>query len=229
MKKLKKSDILLFVARAAVIIFLIAAAIWYFASGKEFSVEAILHYTPSNWFLATGFMLLLYAMKSIVFFLPLMVLQIAVGLYFPTWAAILVNILGMAVELNLPYWLGRKLGFNTADKQTQKYPVIRNILEGGQNKLSISYILRAVNMLPMDVVSMYLGSLHFPYLVYFTGSMVGAMFGILAATFIGMSLTDPTSPLFILSVVASCVLAGTSFLVYRRICKKQQKQEKYRS
>ena len=207
--------------RAALVISLAAIAVWSFASGKEFSVEAVLSYTPSNIPAAIAFILALYAVKSIVFFLPLMVIQIAVGLYFPTWLAIIINIVGMAVELNIPYFIGRKLGFGSADKLFAKVPKIRNFVDGEGNKWFISYILRAVNMLPMDLVSMYLGSIGFPYLVYFTGSMVGALFGIFAATFIGMSLTDPTSPLFIGSCVASCLIAGAAVIVYRIIAKRQ--------
>ena len=76
---------------------------------------------------------------------------------------------------------------------------------------------RALNMLPFDLVSMYLGSLKYPYLTYFSGSIVGAAFGVLSATLIGRSLTDPTSPMFIFSCVLSCTIAGASFVMYRRI------------
>jgi uncharacterized membrane protein YdjX (TVP38/TMEM64 family) len=69
-------------------------------------------------------------------------------------------------------------------------------------------------MLPMDLVSTYLGSVRFPYFMYFTGSLAGALFGIIAATFIGMSLTDPTSPMFIIACAASFTLAGISSLLY---------------
>ena len=219
----KRATLLLNLTRAALVVFLIAAAIYYFASGNKFSVEAVLSYTPSNIPAAIAFILALYAIKSIVFFLPLMVIQIAVGLYFPTWLAIIINIVGMAVELNIPYFIGRKLGFGSADKLFAKVPKIRGFVDGDASKWFISYILRAVNMLPMDLVSMYLGSANFPYFTYFTGSLVGALFGILAATFIGMSLTDPFSPLFIGSCVASCLIAISATVVYRIIVKKQNK------
>ena len=217
----KRATLLLNLTRAALVVFLIAAAIYYFASGNKFSVEAVLSYTPSNIPAAIAFILALYAIKSIVFFLPLMVIQIAVGLYFPTWLAIIINIVGMVVELNIPYFIGYKLGFGSADKLFARFPKIRGFVDGDGNKWFISYILRAVNMLPMDLVSMYLGSARFPYLTYFTGSLVGALFGILAATFIGMSLTDPLSPMFIGSCIASCLIAASATVVYRIITKRQ--------
>lgn len=216
-----KSALFLNRARVLTLVFIAAAAVWYFASGRRFSVDAILSYTPQNWLWATLFLLLLYAVKSVVFFLPLVALQIAAGLFFPTWAAILINIIGMAIELNIPYWLGRKLGFNSADKLFAKFPKIQSTVEGDGNKWFISYILRALNMLPIDLVSLYLGSARFPYFVYFTGSLAGALFGILAATFIGISLTDPTSPTFIIACTASFTLAGASTLIYYIITKRE--------
>ncbi len=223
----KLSRILLNGGRAAVILFIVGAAIWYFSSGHEFPDDATLHYTPDNYVLATFFLLSLYAVKSIVFFLPLVVLQVAVGLFYPTWAALLVNLLGMALELLIPYVIGRKLGFDSADKLLGKFPKVRAIVDGDGSKWFISYILRAVNCLPMDLVSTYLGSSRFPFLPYYTGSLTGALFGILAATLIGRSLTDPTSPLFILSVVLSCTLAGISIFAYFKLTHKKSRSAEH--
>ena len=49
------------------------------------------------------------------------------------------------------------------------------------------------------------------------------LFGVLAATFIGMSLTDPTSPTLILACVLSLTLSGLSCLVYYILSKKRNK------
>ena len=220
-----KAELLINSLRALLVIVIVGAAIWYFASGRRFSVDAILSWTPSNWTLATLFILLLYAVKSIVFFLPIMALQIAVGLYFPTWAAMLVNLAGVALELNIPYWIGRKLGFGSADKLFRKFPKLSAIFAGNRSKWFISYILRAVNMLPIDLVSMYLGSLKFPYLTYFSGSMTGMLFGILSTTLLGRALTDPTSPMFIFACLLSCTIAGLSMLAYHRIGRKAPENE----
>lgn len=222
---MNRSAVLLNIARVLIFVLIIGAAIWYFASGREFSVEAVLNYTPTHMLPAAAFMLLLYAVKSIAMFLPLMVIQIAVGLYFPTATAIIINIIGMSIELTIPYLLGRGLGLRSTDKLLRKFPKVKNIVEGSGSRWFISYILRAVNMLPLDLVSMYLGSLKIPFPIYFTGSLVGAMFGILAATFIGMSLTDPTSPLFIIACAASITLAGLSALLYYFISNKKEKTD----
>lgn len=213
------------ILRVLIALALLCGIVWYLASGKEFSVEAILGYTPESYLLAALFMLGLYIVKTLLVFPPLMVLQIAVGLYFPTLAAILINILGMAIEQSLGYMLGRFIGFGAVDKLLKKYPKVREIAESGKNSRFVAYILRALNMLPMDVVSMYLGSSKMSFPTYLSGSLAGALFGILAATFIGMSLTDPTSPTFILACALSLTISAVSCIIYRRMNRSKASSE----
>ena len=219
----RKAKIVLNIVRAALLILIAAGAVWYFVRGNSFSVEAVLSFTPENYPLAVGFMLLLYVVKTLLVFPPIMVLQIAVGLYVPTPAAILVNIAGVALELSLGYAMGRIIGFDANEKLFRKHPKLLGIISGTKNRWFISYILRALNMLPIDLVSMYLGTSDYPFGVYISGSLTGMLFGVLAATFIGMSLTDPTSPTFILACVLSLTLSGLSCLVYYILSKKRNK------
>ncbi len=221
--KQSKAALIFNIFRAVFLVSIAGGVIWYFASGHEFSVDYILHYTPENYFLAALFMVLLYIIKTLLIFPPIMALQVAVGLYFPTPAAVLVNILGILAEFCVGYFMGRVIGLNFTEKLLQKKPKVREIVESDKNRWFISYILRALNMLPMDVVSMYLGTSRFPFLIYLSGSLVGALFGILAATFIGMSLTDPTSPTFIIACAVSLTLSGLSCLIYYKITHKKDK------
>ena len=225
-KPKNRAALLISVIRIAVVVILAGGIIWYFASGKEFSIDAILHYTPDDYFLAALFMMLLYAVKTLLVFPPIIALQIAVGLYFPTWAAIIVNIVCMVLEHSLGYAIGRFIGLDVTDKLLKKHPKVREIVSSTRNRWFISYILRALNMLPMDVVSMYLGTQKFPFLVYLSGSLAGALFGILAATVIGRSLTDPTSPTFIIACAISITLSALSCLIYYLLTKSKKNGEK---
>lgn len=71
-----------------------------------FSAEDILHYAPRDPWLAAGFILLLYFLKSLSVAFPIMVLQIAAGHLFSPAAALALNILGLAIDLTVPYWIG---------------------------------------------------------------------------------------------------------------------------
>lgn len=74
---------------------------------EDLSVERILSYTPEEPVKAALLMLGLYAVKSVSFIFPIAILQLAVGHLFSTGTALLVNFLGRAVTLALPYWMGR--------------------------------------------------------------------------------------------------------------------------
>lgn len=77
---------------------------------EDLSVEKILRYTPKEPVKAALLMLVFYAVKSVSFVFPIAVLQLAVGHLFSTGTALLVNFLGRAVTLALPYWMGRFSG-----------------------------------------------------------------------------------------------------------------------
>ena len=132
-KPKNRAALLISVIRIAVVVILAGGIIWYFASGKEFSIDAILHYTPDNYFLAALFMMFLYAVKTLMVFPPIMALQIAVGLYFPTWVAIIVNIVCMALEHSLGYAIGRFIGLDVTDKLLKKHPKVQEIVSSTRN------------------------------------------------------------------------------------------------
>ena len=75
-----------------------------------FSVEDILSYAPRNVWLAAGFLLLLYLAKCLSVAFPIIVLQVAAGHLFAPAAALALNVLGLAVDLTVPFWIGRFSG-----------------------------------------------------------------------------------------------------------------------
>ena len=96
---------------------------------EDLSVRRILSYTPEEPVKAALLMLGLYAVKSVSFIFPIAILQLAVGHLFSTGTALLVNFLGRAVTLALPYWMGRFSGasmvesLNSSRLPERKFPV----------------------------------------------------------------------------------------------------------
>ena len=92
---------------------------------EDLSVERILSYTPEEPVKAALLMLGLYAVKSVSFIFPIAILQLAVGHLFSTGTALLVNFLGRAVTLALPYWMGRFSGASMVESRLpeRKLPV----------------------------------------------------------------------------------------------------------
>ena len=141
---------------------------------EDLSVEKILRYTPKEPVKAALLMLVFYAVKSVSFVFPIAVLQLAVGHLFSTGTALLVNFLGRAVTLALPYWMGRFSGSSMVENLTSKYPKLKTVVDyQNGNPLYISFFMRTLNFLPGDAVSLFLGAVKIPFGIYMLGGMLG--------------------------------------------------------
>lgn len=176
---------------------------------------------PQNYVGAALILLVFYALKSLSVFFPVVVLQLCAGLIFPWPIAIIISIVGAAVESSLPYWIGRYSGVSSVDRIFKKYPKARSITKfyRGQ-EFFFSFLLRAVACLPLDIVSMLLGSMKLTYYKFLFGSVLGMLPGILAATVLGNSIMQPETPAFWISLAAMFVIALGSLLLYRYMLKK---------
>lgn len=113
--------------------------ILFLASGKEITVQTILRYTPEYPFAAAMVILLLYALKSVSFVFPIAVLQIATGHLFWTPVALLVNFVGRAITLSIPYWIGRFSGSDLIDSLQKKYPKLKKYVLN-KNKIPFLFL-----------------------------------------------------------------------------------------
>lgn len=189
--------------------------ILFLASGKEITVQTILRYTPEYPFAAAMVILLLYALKSVSFVFPIAVLQIATGHLFWTPVALLVNFVGRAITLSIPYWIGRFSGSDLIDSLQKKYPKLKKICsKQEQNPIFISFLLRTFCFLPGDAVSLYLGAAKIPFPYYLTGGILGTILGVVLSTILGSSITEPSSPAFWLSAFLMALMALVSFSFY---------------
>lgn len=187
----------------------------YYFSGNDFTVEALLEYTPNSLVLTALMMMILYALKSLSIVFPIMVLCVAGGYLFDPIAAIILNLLGMGISLSVSYLFGWFSGKDFIDKLISTHPKLAAINRTqNENDFFVAFFLRIINSLPLDIVSMYLGASGMKYTRYIAASLAGAAPGVIAATVIGTSITDPTSPAFIFSVALTVALAVLSAAVY---------------
>lgn len=184
---------------AVVVIVLVVLAIVY---RHEITIENIVNFTPSNLWLAALVFLLLYAVKSLTAVVYVKLLYVAAGLVFPLPVAILVNLAGTAVQLALPYTLGRAGGRELADATVKRYPKLGRISALRQrSNFWFSAFVRAVGLFPADPVSMYFGACCMPFVDFLLGSTAGILPTLLISTVIGTSADDPGSAGFIISVI----------------------------
>lgn len=189
---------------------------------RDVSFETILSLTPDNLFLAALVLLGLYAVKSLSVVFPLTVFFVAAGVIFPFWAAVLMGFAGLMVSFTIPWCIGRWSGAETLENLSAKYPKLRGLRElGSENKLFISFILRAVAIVPGDVASMLLGATKIPYVPFIIGSQLGLLPGMLLQTMIGNALNHQfTWQMGAIFVVLMLLSFGVTFLGNRHLKKK---------
>ena len=223
MKKFK--NILLTILRFAPLVVCAVFMGFYLFSGEDITAESLLNFAPEEPLYAALFLVLLYAFKSLTVFFPIIVLKVLGGFLFEPHHALIVNTVGVLVELAIPYWIGRASGAGFADRLCKKHPKLAEIIgEGSNNNFFMSFFLRVISCLPGDAVSMYFGARKVPFWTCLLASFLGTFPGMVAATLLGMNITDPSSPMFWVSIGLTVGISVISFLVYflwRRAKKKE--------
>lgn len=199
---------------------ILLAAVIYLVADPDVSVETILAFTPDDPLLAAAILLLLYGLKSATIVFPLMLLELTSGHLFPTGQALLVNLMGLAILMTVPYLIGRWSGMEAVDRLIQKYPRFGAVLDRQkESSLFLCFFLRVIGCLPGDVVTMYLGATGTPFGKNLLGGILGLLPRMVLATILGSSIQDPSSPTFWVSALLTVLLSVTSaagYYFYRR-------------
>jgi len=186
----------------------------------QFTLEGILTYTPRQPLLAVLVLLALFALKSLSIFLYSGLLYAASGILFPLPAAIAVNIVGTAVMVSIPYWLGKRLGNRTVQYILKRYPKAAFLHDlRSNNDFFFVLIVRLLGILPADIVSAYMGAVNVKYRNYLPACLLGFLTTCILFPVMGMSISDMRSPQFLIAagielavMLASCI----AFYFYRK-------------
>ncbi|MBP1561227.1 MAG: TVP38/TMEM64 family protein [Oscillospiraceae bacterium] len=215
------------IIQLAPVVMIICCAAIYLRFFRGVTIEHILEFTPENLWLAALVMLGLFALKSLSLFFPMLVLIAASGSIFPTFlSAVTVNCAGVAVMLLLPYAIGRFAEKEFVQELINKNKNADKLREiQSDNELFIAYFLRVINLLPCDLVSMFLGSTGFGLGKYMLGSFLGILPGLITTTLMGANVQNPSSPKFWASIIVEVVFAVSSSAAYYLYKKKHKKSK----
>ncbi|MCD7928202.1 MAG: VTT domain-containing protein [Oscillospiraceae bacterium] len=190
----------------------------------ELSLDTLVNAAPGNLAAAAAVMLVLFALKSVSIVLYSGILYAASGLLFPLPMAIVVNLCGTAVMVSLPYLIGRKSGASMVEGIREKYPKVRQLHElQKRNNFIFSYGARIVR-LPSDVVSLYMGASGVDYRAYLAGSMLGLLPHTVTYSIMGTSITDTSSPAFLISLGVEVAYVAVTAVVYALYAKRHAEQ-----
>lgn len=199
----------------------IVGIIIFLAYGQDITVDDMISYTPENRIIAFIFILLIFFIKSLTVMFPVAIIYIVAGMMFPTFLAILINIIGICIGFSYSYWAGKTSTSNLKDQLMLKYPKLTQLDSlMKNNEWFITFIVRMVGIIPIDVVSIFMGSAEISFTKYLSASVLGTLPILLATTFIGSTIADPTSSEFILSLLLRVVISVFSSFIYKKVINK---------
>lgn len=208
---------------AAILIMGIVFTVIVKKSGQPLSVNTILRYTPENTILATGILLLLFALKSLTVVFPLSILYLASGILFQPAAAVLVSTVGLAITITVPYWIGKYSGKQAVQEICQKYPKAEMVAKYQEtNTFFACFITRIVGFLPCDIVSIYFGACDTAYLIYLAAGVAGSLLSIITTTLLGEKISDPFSVEFMVVLLGRVLVSVGAVLINCRLNPKKK-------
>lgn len=203
------------VASEIILVVLLVCAVLSFVYRNDITVEGILRFTPSNLWLAVLVFMGLFAVKSLTVVVYVKLLYIAAGVVFPLPLALAVCAAGTVIELTIPYLMGRFGGKSAAELILQRRPGLRRVTElRNQNNLWFCVFTRAVGVLPVDPMSIYLGAAGVPFGEFLLGSVLGSLPVMAITVVLGAGAEDPSSPAFIISAVLFVLLQAAAILAF---------------
>lgn len=207
--------------QAAPLLMIALAAVFYFAKLRYMTLDEILSYTPTKPLLAIPVILAMYALKSLSFFFPMMLIFAATGVLLPLYVSIPLDIAGIVVMASLPYLIGRYAESELVDSLAGKHKKVEQVREfGTEHQFFGAFFLRIISCLPYDLVSLVMGSMRFGYGKYILGTVLGTAPGAVLTTIMGSAVTEPLSSEFIicggLNVIISVVSAVTYNVYLKR-------------
>lgn len=191
-----------FLSPAVIIVAAAAYLVYFVATGRQITVADIVSHAPQHALPAALLLVIFYILKSLSIFFPITVLYAAGGYIFgPLWG-MLVNFIGVAAGCLVQLMLGRLSGADAAARLGRKYPKMAALFSAQErHPLTTAFVARLFGVISGDITSHYFGASGMPLIPCMVGSMLGVAPGLIAVTMLGTSADDPSSPVFIVTVV----------------------------
>ncbi|MEQ8201375.1 MAG: VTT domain-containing protein [Syntrophomonadaceae bacterium] len=171
-------------------------------------------------------LLILYLLKTFAFLVPIVLLYMAGGLMFSPVEALLLNSLGILMAAALPYFAGRYYGTAMVDRIYRHQPRLQSVVYlQHQDPTLFAFVLRITGVIPVELASMFMGALATPFRPYLRGSLLGLFPNMLLYTLLGHTITDPSSPVFMITLVFAVGSTVLTAILYPLYLQRQYKKQ----
>lgn len=223
---MKKKDIALIILRCVLALSLFAVAIIYYDELSTIDVRAIADVTDKL-VIMIALILGIYFVKALVFVVPASLVYVAVGAIMTPFVAVIVNLLGILIEVSVTYWLGRFLGKDVVHKLLSKKETGRKLLEKNiGSKASVLVSIRAIPAFPIDFVSLFYGVSGCSFLKYALLSVAGISWRVILFTILGDALFEWIPLDKIIFIVICFIPVGVIYYLIKKFVLEPKKQKK---
>ena len=191
--------------KAAVAMTLFFIAIFNYNDLRNVDVEGIVAKAGSI-YSAALVVLIIFFVKAVLFILPASLIYVAVGAALSPIDAVIINLLGIVLEVTATYLLGLFLGGAYVEKLLSKRKKTRKLLEMElQNKPLLLLGIRFLPVFPIDFVSLFYGASKANFLKYLLLSVAGLAPRVIAFT-IHREAKLEKIPMHIIILLLICIL-----------------------
>lgn len=226
MENNKKEKILNIIKIAvAVAIFLVAV----FNYEKLSSIDIrLLVASASSLAVAALLILGVYFIKAVLLILPASVIYISVGVALDWKTAVLINMLGIVIEVTVTYFLGKFLGKSMVEKKLRGTKGGDKLLSmKDKNKNLATLIIRFVPAFPIDFSSLFMGAFDFKFLPYFLFSVLGLAPRVIAFTILGDKIYDLIEMKYIVLIAICAIPVAVVVMLLKKYLGKNKKADSY--
>lgn len=216
---MNKRDIFFIILRCVVALVLFAIAIIYYDELSNIDVADIVSFTD-NEIVIIAVVLCIYIVKSLVFVVPASLVYVAVGAILDPFVAVIVNLVGIFIEVSVTFFLGRFLGKEAVYKLLSKKEVGRKILcKDIQSNVGVLLSIRAIPAFPIDFVSLFYGASGCRYFKYALLSLVGVSWRVILFTVLGDAVFRWIPINEIIFIVICLIPVGVVYYLFKKFRK----------
>ena len=148
-----------------------------------------------------------YAVKGLTLVVPASLIYIATGMSIsPVWLAIILNMVGIAIEVSITYLMGLILGGPYVTKKLKKTKYGEKLLEINEKHGKAGVFITRIAFMPIDFCSLFFGSMRVRYVPYLLMSLGGILPRVVLFTILGDKVYD-LIPMRVIVPVAVALIA----------------------
>lgn len=163
-----------------------------------------------------------YFIKSLTFVVPASLVYLAVGMAFNTPTAMIINTVGIMIEITATYIMGRFLGKDAVEKKLSTTKAGLKLLNAKQKNKNIAVFVIRFTGVPIDISSLFMGAFDFRFVPYFFLSLAGILPRVLLLTAVGDGFYNLIPMKYLLAAVVVIVPIAAAAAVIKSIVSKKK-------